>query len=234
MYNPDSVPAFFIKAGSSGNIKIVEMGKGFVLYENDQCWMNSPKNDDTVIKQMYSSYDLAYGNVLVSGLGFGILALWLCNKPEVLSVTVIEFSEDVIKLFKDSNNIPDKLNIINMDIRKYNTDTEYDAILLDHYEKETFDFILDDIEKISSKIKHKSMWAWPLEEIFLFKMYASENHRAAVLDLVDKGDKDFSPLWNDFVDNFFPKEEMLKNINNHKLNEYIYTYFNKKYTGVDF
>ena len=50
----------------------------------------------------------------------------------------------------------------------------------------------------------------------------------------DKGDKDFSPLWNDFVDNFFPKEEMLKNINNHKLNEYIYTYFNKKYTGVDF
>ncbi len=234
MYNAESVPSFFIKEGSSGNIKIVEMGKGFVLYEGSEFWMNSPKNNDSVIKQMYSSYDLGHGNVLVSGLGFGILALWLCSKPEVLSVTVVEFSEDVIKLFKDSNSIPDKLNIVNMDIRNYNTDTEYDAMLLDHYEKENFDFILDDIEKISSKIKHKSIWAWPLEEIFLFKMYASENHRAAVLDLVDKCDKDFSPLWNDFVDSFFPKEKMLKNVSNQKLNEYIYTYFNKKYIGVDF
>lgn len=209
------------------------MGKGFVLYENDQFWMNFSKNNDTVIKQLYSSYDLAYGNVLVSGLGFGILALWLCSKPEVLNVTVIEYSKDVIKLFKDSNNIPDKLNIIHMDVRNYDTDTEYDAILLDHYEKETFDFILDDIKKISNKIKHKNMWAWPLEEMYLFKMYANKNHMA-VHDLVDKCDKDFSSLWNDFIDKFFPEEEVLKNISNHKLNEYIYTYFNKEYTGLDF
>jgi hypothetical protein len=232
LYNVDSVPSFFIKEASSGNIKIVDKGKGFILYENNRFWMNYPKND-SVIKQLYSSYDLAYGNVLVSGLGFGILALWLCSKPNVISVTVIEFSEDVIKLFKDSNSIPDKLNIINIDIRKYNTDTKYDTILLDHYETEKFDFILDDIEKISSNIKHKNMWAWPLEEIYLFKMYANENHRI-VHDLVDKCDKDFSPLWNNFVDSFFPKEKMLKSVSNQKLNEYIYTYFNKKYTGVDF
>jgi hypothetical protein len=233
LYNAESVPSFFIKEGSSGNIKIVDKGKGFILYENNKFWMNSLKKNDSAIKQLYSSYDLAYGNVIISGLGFGILALWLCNKPDVVSVTVIEFSEDVIKLFKDSNSIPDKLNIVNMDIRNYNTDTEYDAILLDHYETESFDFILDDIQKISSKIKHKNMWAWPLEEMYLFKMYANENHRV-VHDLVDKCDKDFSLLWNDFVDTFFPKEEMLKNISSQKLNEYIYTYFNKKYIGVDF
>ena len=233
MYNAESVPSFFIKEGSSGNIKIVDKGKGFILYENNKFWMNSLKKNDSAIRQLYSSYDLAYGNVIISGLGFGILALWLCNKPDVVSVTVIEFSEDVIKLFKDSNSIPDKLNIVNMDIRNYNTDTEYDAILLDHYETESFDFILDDIQKISSKIKHKNMWAWPLEEMYLFKMYANENYRV-VHDLVDKCDKDFSLLWNDFVDTFFPKEEMLKNISNQKLNEYIYTYFNKKYIGVDF
>lgn len=231
MYNADSVPSFVIKEASSGDIKIVDLGKRFVLYENNEEWMSYLKND-YVIKQLYSSYDLAHGNVIISGLGFGILALWICSKPDVISVTVIEASEDIIKLFKDSNIIPDKLNIINADIRKYNTDKKYDGMFLDHYEKENLNFILDDIKKISSRIKHNYMWSWPLEKIYLFKMYANENHQL-VHHLLIKPDKDFSTLWKDFVNKFFPEEEMLKNINNQKLNEYIYTYFNKQYTVVD-
>jgi len=192
-------------------------------------------NNDVVIKQLYSSYDLAYGDVLVSGLGFGILALWLCSKPEVNSVTVIEISEDIIRLFKNSNYIPDKLNVINYDMINYNTDKKYDVLLLDHYENQKFDWILEDIKKISSRIKHTNMWAWPLEEIYLFKMYADENY-IFLYDIFNKYgcNKDFTTRWIYFVDKFFPEETMLKNIHKDKLNYYIYTYFNQKYVKVDF
>lgn len=201
---------------------------GFILYNNDEQWMTYADNN-VVIKQLYSSYDLAYGNVLVSGLGFGILALWLCSKPEVKSVTVVEISEDIIKLFKDSNSVPDKLSIINENMIDYNTDQEYDVLLLDHYEKQNPDWILEDMKKVSSRIKHTNFWAWPIEAIYLFKMYSDEDY-ASLYDIFNKygSDKDFTTHWIDFVDKFFPEETMLKNIDTDKLNYYIYVFFNQK------
>jgi len=226
-YNSSSVPNFVIKEASSGTVDIVDEGDLFVLYNNGEQWMTYSKND-LAIKQLYSSYDLAYGDVLVSGLGFGILALWLCTKPNVSSVTVIEVSEDVIKLFKDSNSVPDNLKIVNQDIRKYNTDKEYDALLLDHYELQDYDWMLDDMQIIFSTIKHKNIWAWPLELIYLFKMYANEDYKS-LYDLDLKSNKDFTQLWTVFVDRFFPREKTLKNIDKDTLNNYIYTFLNKKY-----
>ena len=182
--------------------------------------------NDLAIKQLYSSYDLAYGDVLVSGLGFGILALWICTKPNVRSVTVVEVSEDVIKLFKDSNYVPDKLKIVNQDIRKYNTDKEYDALLLDHYELQDYDWMLKDMQDIARTIKHKNIWAWPLELIYLFKMYTNSDYES-LSDLDIKPDKDFTQLWTVFVNRFFPKEKTLNNIDPDTLNSYIYTFLNK-------
>ena len=135
--------------------------------------MSYQKNSDSEIKAQYSSYDLAFEDVLVSGLGFGILPLWLCDNPNVNSVTVIEISKDVIKLFKESNVVPNKLTIINDNMITYNTNKKYNAILLDHYEKEDFDLILKDIENICNRIDHDIFWAWSLEAIYLFKMYSS-------------------------------------------------------------
>ena len=232
MYDPNSIPYIVIKEASSGTVDILNTGNQFVLYNNNEQWMTYNHNDD-VIKQMYSSYDLAYGDVLISGLGFGILALWLCTKTNVNSVTVIEISEDVIKLFKNSNSIPDKLNIINSDMTKYNTDKEYDALLLDHYELQNFDWILNDIKKISSRIKHKNIWAWPLEGIYLFKMYANENYETLSNIFIDdhESNKDFYGLWINFLNKFFPKEKMLKDIKKDQLNNYIYTYCGSEYAN---
>lgn len=226
-YNFSSVPNFVIKEASSGTVDIVYQGDLFVLYNDGEQWMTYSKND-LVIKQMYSSYDLAYGDVLVSGLGFGILALWLCTKPNVNSVTVIELSEDIIKLFKDSNSVPDKLKIVNQDIRKYNTDKEYDTLLLDHYELQDYDWMLEDMQIIFNTIKHKNVWAWPLELIYLFKMYANGDYEI-FYDIYMKCDKDFAQSWTVFVDKFFPEEKTLRNIDKDTLNNYIYTFLNKKY-----
>jgi hypothetical protein len=60
----------------------------------------------------------AYGSILINGLGLGCVVKVLLEKPEVTKITVIEKSEDVIKLvsphFKDS-----RLTIIHADAFEY-------------------------------------------------------------------------------------------------------------------
>lgn len=229
-YNRDSVPPFVIKEASCGSVDIVDHGDYFVLYNNGDRWMVYNKNKDFEIKDMYSSYDLAYGDVLISGLGFGILALWLCSKPEVNSVTVVEMSEDVIKIFKDNNTIPDKLNIINDNMITYNTEKEYDVLLLDHYERQSFDWRLKDIARIASRIRHKHFWAWSLEAIYMFKMYPDiiKKDSTDIYSLLKESNTNCTDLWDDFVDIFLPEETQLKGLLNNTINDYLCLYFNKQ------
>ena len=229
-YNRDSVPHFVVKESSCGSVNIIDHGDHFVLYNSGDRWMVYNKETDIEIKETYSSYDLAYGDVLISGLGFGILALWLCNKPEVKSVTVIEVSNDVISLFNQSNISPDKLTIINDNMITYNTDKEYDVLLLDHYETQDFDWRLEDIKSISSRIKHKYLWSWSLEAIYLLKMYRNEIDEDALNAGcgLDTSNIDFTSMWGSFIDIFLPQEIMLKSIHGDRLNEYLFSYFDKK------
>ena len=229
MYNANSVPDFVIKEASSGPIDIVDHGDRYCLYNNGDQWMSYQKNSDSEVKAQYSSYDLAFGNVLVSGLGFGILLLWLCENPNVDSVTVIEISKDVIKLFKESNVVPEKLTIINNDMITYNTNKKYNAILLDHYEKQDFDWILKDIKNICNRIDHDIFWAWSLEAIYLFKMYSSlDDPRKMDIDKILKDNSmDLSNFWAKFIEQFFDKETKMNSISNDKLNSYIYNFFDK-------
>lgn len=229
-YKFNTVPFFTIKESSSGPIDIIDHGDRFALYNNGDKWMAYQKGTDIEIKEMYSSYDLAYGDVLVSGLGFGILALWLCRKPEVNSVTVVEMSEDVIKLFKESNECPDKLTIINDNMVTYTTEKYYDVLLLDHYERQTYGWRLKDMGRICNRIKHKDFWAWSLESIYLFSMYEDiENKRGFDFDkVVTEHGNDLSTNWVGFIDKFFPEEKSLKMISSDKINEYVYHFFNRK------
>jgi len=228
-YAYESVPNFVIKESSSGPIDIIDHGNYFELYNNGHSWMVHNKEEDCSIKEMYSSYDLAHGDVLISGLGFGILALWLCNKPEVNSVTVIEISKDVIKIFKDYNLIPDKLTIINDDIITYNTDKKYDSLLLDHYNSQSLDWRIKDMNRICSRIKHKHFWSWSLENIYLSKMYPNTkaDQNSSRYKILVESEGDITVLWSEFIDKFLPKEKELKNLPNYKLNDYLYNYFDK-------
>ena len=61
----------------------------------------------------------AKGSVLVNGLGLGVLLKALLNKPEVTNVTVIEKSEDVIKLVAPTYLSDQRVKIINADAFEY-------------------------------------------------------------------------------------------------------------------
>lgn len=227
-----SVPAFKVEETSFGNVEIVLKNGAYLLYNNGIQWMGLSVDDYREIREMYSSYDLAYGDVLITGLGFGILALWLCDKPNIKSVTVVESSSDVIEIFKKLNKIPEKLTIVNDNASTFNTDVKYDGIFLDHYELQNWDWRLKDMQEICSKIKHDVFWAWSLEEAYMFKafgldrnnLYRSEPKHLEFLSIQDKATE-----WEAFVKEFFPKEDSLLRVTPEKIREYIYDFYNQPF-----
>lgn len=73
----------------------------------------------------------ANGNVLIAGLGIGLIVLPIQEKDEVKSITIIEKSKDVIELVGKQLPLNDKVTIIEADVFKYEPDCKYDTIYLD-------------------------------------------------------------------------------------------------------
>jgi hypothetical protein len=224
-----SMPNFNVQETTLGPIDVVLKDEVYYLYNDGIQWMTlSPSHQE--VKELYSSYELAYGDVLITGLGFGILALWLCNKPDIKSVTVIEKSLEIIEIFKQFNEVPDNLKIINADANTFVSDIKYDGIFLDHYELQNWDWRLKNMQEFCSRIKHDVFWAWALEEAYLFKthnldrknLHSPNNNYQYFLDI-----SDIASGWEDFAKRFFPNEQSLLQIKTEKIEEYIYNFYNK-------
>ncbi len=90
------------------------------VLENGNEWMTlTPVDLDT----SEEAIALASGKVVTFGLGLGYYAYMVSEKPEVSSITVVEKSEEVIKLFKEEIlpkfTHPEKVRIINTDAFEY-------------------------------------------------------------------------------------------------------------------
>lgn len=152
-------------------------------------WM---RFDDSYIsrEQLYTSYDLAYGKVLLTGFGFGILADWIASKQNVTEVHVIEKYPDVIECFLKNNNIPNKVKIIIADASEYKSDEVYDCIFIDHYEILPLSEVSKEIVKVSKNIPNYSIiWGWQFEEIYntdldILKDYGIEHDK--LIKYIDK------------------------------------------------
>ena len=97
--------------------------------KNQRLWMSdSPMEVNTSLPFI----DEAEGDVLIGGLGLGVVPTLLAQKDEVKSITVVELSKSVIDLVAWQLDIPN-LTIIEGDIWDYmkNTDCMYDSIFGD-------------------------------------------------------------------------------------------------------
>jgi hypothetical protein len=164
---PKIVPGFL------GNIEIryVEDSNHYFLYVDGAQWMVTSSDFSHSKDTLHSQFDLAYGDVLITGLGFGILAKALAQKEEVKSVTVIEVSSDVIGQYISTNGLDEKLLIINEDASSYSSNKKYDCLLPDHYETQDIDWRLSDMDALAKRINHDVFWPWSIEEIFIRKCY---------------------------------------------------------------
>ena len=90
------------------------------VLEGKNEWMTlTPVDIDTCDEAI----DKAHGKVLTFGLGLGYYAYMTQRKPEVESITVVELSADVIKIFKENVlpffEHPEKVKIVNADAFEY-------------------------------------------------------------------------------------------------------------------
>lgn len=73
----------------------------------------------------------AHGDVLIGGLGIGLIILAIQDNPEVSSITVLEANQNVIDAVKPQLPLNDKVRIIFADAFKWNPDRKFDCIYMD-------------------------------------------------------------------------------------------------------
>lgn len=73
----------------------------------------------------------AHGDILIGGLGLGCVLHCLSKKKEVKSITVVEYSQDVIDAVFPQYDFGDKVKVIQGDVFKYKPDRKYNCIYMD-------------------------------------------------------------------------------------------------------
>ena len=151
--------------GSTGfNVpfEIKKVGDLYILYIKGQQWMQYDSSNHLQAAMVFSHYYIAEGDVIVTGLGLAVRENWLLNNPKVKSLTILEKSEDLIEYHRQTNpHLFEKATIINCDAKTYKG--KCDTLLLDHYEWEPMEEIIDDVYIICNNIECKKMWFWHLE-----------------------------------------------------------------------
>tara|TARA_R100001015_G_C4597676_1_gene152768 strand:+ start:235 stop:771 length:537 start_codon:yes stop_codon:yes gene_type:complete len=126
-----------IPSGISGNYKVVNNeydGDYTVLYQfiNNK-WMNIMEDTELEAIQASAFLSAATGDVLLAGLGLGMVLKPLVKNPKVSSITVIEKYQEVIDLISPHTPSSNKIKIINDDIYTWIPDKPYDVAWFDSY-----------------------------------------------------------------------------------------------------
>lgn len=83
----------------------------------------------------------AHGDIIIGGLGIGMVIMAIQDKPEVHSITVIEKNQEVIDLVASQLELNDKVKIVHADVFDWNPEkgVKYDMSYMDiwNYVNET-------------------------------------------------------------------------------------------------
>jgi CRISPR/Cas system CMR-associated protein Cmr5 small subunit len=224
-FDVNTIPKIRLTEKSINNVSIIKKFNSiYFLYRDGKQEMQLDLQTNKEIKEMYSSYDLAYGKILMSGLGFGILALWLSKKQEVKSIHILEISQEVVDIFLSKNTLPDNVTIEIADASKYKTDEYYDCILVDHYEIIHYKNQIKDMKKVAKNIpNHKLFWSWNIETVYTSALYNKYIPYQGDNKLIEG--EDFSGNWEEFRKKTL-NIPTVPALTPEKINEYIYTYAN--------
>lgn len=110
-------------------------------------WMEQHTNIEFV--------ETAEGDVLVAGLGIGMILLALQEKPEVKSITIVEISQELVDFIAPNLPLNDKVNIVVEDIHNFTPDKMYDIVYCDIW-NDISGSNYDEMNELSEKFYHHS------------------------------------------------------------------------------
>ena len=73
----------------------------------------------------------AHGDVLIGGLGIGMIILAIQDNPNVTSITVLEKSKDVLDAVLPQLPLNEKVRVIQADVFTYKPDKKFDCVYMD-------------------------------------------------------------------------------------------------------
>ena len=174
-----------VKEYSGGGLEIVfdELQSNYRMLVNGHEWTSYNIRTHSQAYEVYSHYYFAKGHCICTGLGLGARESWLLKKDDVSKLTVIEKSEEVIEYHKINNpDLYNNIEIINMDALEYKG--KCDTLLLDHYEQESMNYILNNASQILKNIDCNVMWIWTLEDfITLYQRHLNRENRFSLLKI---------------------------------------------------
>jgi spermidine synthase len=124
------------------------------LMRNNTCVMSNTPDE---ISDCMHFVCKARGSILVNGLGLGVLLKALLSKDEVTDITVIEKSEDVIKLVAPTYLVDNRVTIVKADAFQYKPpkDKIYYAVWHDIWDYISADN-LEEMKKLHRKYGRKA------------------------------------------------------------------------------
>ena len=172
------------------------------VLEDDNEWMTlTPVDLDTSDEAI----DAAHGKVITFGLGLGYYAYMCQRKPEVESITVVERSRDVIKLFKTyilpQFEHPEKVIIIEDDAFLYAEEKMpkegYDLAFVDTWRDASDGYPMYERMKPLERLSPNTKFMYWIENFLISRgralRYADE------IDKIESGDKDAAVTYSELV-----------------------------------
>lgn len=96
----------------------------------------------------------AYGDVLIGGLGIGMIIMAIQDDPKINSITVIENNQDLIDIISTQIPFNEKVTIIQEDVFKWKPNTKYDCIYMDIWAYINSDVYKEEMVPLKRKYGH--------------------------------------------------------------------------------
>lgn len=142
------------------------------LLHNEECVMS----DTNMEKSTNSDFCInAHGDIIIGGLGIGMIIMAIQDEPEVKSITVIEKHQEVIDMVASQLDFNDKVHIICADVFEWKPErgVKYDMVYMD-------------------------IWNWVNEDVYKKEMQPLKRKYARFLRSRHENPNRFNKCWAEY------------------------------------